>query len=47
MIKKIERHKTPEPDEISAEYFKEMTEDNKFDVLQIINDWWLKEDMPK
>ena len=41
-LKKMKRNKTPGPDEITMEVFKDMDEGNREYVLEIINEWWDK-----
>ena len=43
IIKNIKRRKAPGPDETPMEIFKEMDEDNKEEVRNILNDWWREE----
>ena len=44
VIKRAKRHKTPGPDEVPMEVFKEMDEESRRRVLEIINEWWEKEE---
>ena len=47
VIKKLKRHKTPGPDEVPIEVFKEMSRRQLTKVLEILNEWWEEEDMPE
>eukprot|EP00973_Karenia_brevis_P088069 12212951-Karenia_brevis.AAC.1 len=47
IIRQIKRHKTPGPDEIPVEMFKDMDEHNLQQVLHILNEWWTREDVPE
>jgi len=47
VIKQMKKNKSPGPDGIPMELFKEMDVDNLTTVLSIIRNWWQKEDMPE
>ena len=43
----MKRNKAPGPDEITMEVFKEMDEENNEYVLEVINEWWEKDEVPE
>eukprot|EP00973_Karenia_brevis_P061548 8559073-Karenia_brevis.AAC.1 len=47
IIRRFKRHKTPGPDEVPIEVFKEMDEEHRIKVLNILNTWWDTEKIPK
>ena len=44
-LKKFKRRKSPGPDEIAMELYKELNSDNRRKLLLLINDWWTNENM--
>ena len=47
-IKKLKRRKTPGPDEVPMECFKELGKTGLMEVLHILNKWWgNEEEMPE
>ena len=47
VIKKIKRKKAPGPDEIPAELFKELSEENLEELRELLNHWWVEEEIPE
>ena len=45
--KKNKNRKAPGPDEIPMEFFKELSEVKREILRNILNDWWIKEDIPE
>ena len=43
ILQKLKRHKSPGPDQIPTEFFKELNETNKTALLELINEWWNNE----
>lgn len=46
-IKKLKKGKAAGPDRIPMEYFKALDQDNRTDLLSLINNWWRAEDIPQ
>ena len=44
--KNLKNNKSPGPDGIPAEVFKEMTVESLSIILEVISNWWTVEDMP-
>ena len=47
IVKKLKRRKTPGPDEIPMEAFKEMDDENLEHLLKTLNEWWKHEEIPE
>ncbi len=47
VIKKLKRRKAPGPDEIPTDFFKEMDEDTREEIRELLNKWWREEDIPE
>ena len=45
-LKKFKRRKAPGPDEIPMEFFKELDATNRNELLNMLNEWWVNENMP-
>ena len=45
-IKKLKRRKTPGPDGIPIEWYKEMDEEMLGNILALLNEWWNNEFIP-
>jgi hypothetical protein len=46
-IWRLKRRKAPGPDGVPIELFKEMNEENRKEVLRILNEWWEGEEIPQ
>ena len=46
-VRRPKRRKAPGPDEIPIEFFKEVNDDNRKKVLEILNLWWEEESVPE
>ena len=46
MLKKYKRRKSPGPDEIPMELFKEMNNECLQEIANLLNQWWTEEDIP-
>ena len=47
VIKKLKRRKAPGPDEIPTEILKEMDEENREIIRELLNIWWREEEIPE
>ena len=47
VITKMKRRKSPGPDEVPLELFKEMDDINLDRTLALLNEWWDGEDLPQ
>ena len=47
IIKKAKRRKAGGPDELNMEILKELDEENRKEVLELMNIWWEKEEIPE
>ena len=47
VIENAKRSKAPGPDEIPIEFYKELGGNQKLQLLELLNDWWQNENMPK
>ena len=47
VVKKAKRRKAAGPDEVPMEIIKEMDDDNKELILELLNQWWENEEIPK
>ena len=47
ILAKLKRGKTPGPDEMPMEFFKELEQDTMALVLGILNEWWCNENIPR
>eukprot|EP00973_Karenia_brevis_P031054 4283832-Karenia_brevis.AAC.1 len=47
VIRKFKRHKSPGPDLIPMEIFKEMTDENLEEIRGLLNLWWAEEAIPE
>ena len=46
-IRKMKRRKAPGPDQVPIELFKEMYSHNLAEILNLLNEWWEKEEVPE
>ena len=47
VLKKFKRRKAKGPDGIPMEVYKELNSENKTKLLELLNSWWEKEDIPE
>ena len=47
ILRKFKRRKSPGPDEIPMEMFKEMDDDVLAHLLEILNEWWVNDNIPE
>ena len=45
-VRRLKRHKAPGPDEIPAEFFKELDDEGLEEIRLILETWWEKEEVP-
>ena len=45
VLKRFKRRKAPGPDERAIEFFKELSQENTEQLLELLNEWWQAENM--